>query len=274
MSADDVMSTRDVAQLLGVSEATVKRWSDEQHIPCQRTPGGHRKFRRSEVNVFARTLQFAEPEALPSLSPEQVIAVALKGQARPLHRLLRKAVEGGLPLCEVLDVHVGPALLEVGERWACAGMSVAEEHLVSTVVCDALARLGDDYETGSARGTAVVGCLTGERHDIGSRMASVVLRAQGYRVLMTGADTPAADLAKLAKAHGATLVALSAVHPINRPEEALDIVLEELRDRPIRVVLGGPAFTRLPALPTSAEFAPDMRTFEQLLVAMPAAIGA
>ena len=35
----DVLSTRQVAQLLGVGEATVKRWADAGEIDCFRTPG-------------------------------------------------------------------------------------------------------------------------------------------------------------------------------------------------------------------------------------------
>jgi transposase len=39
------MGTGDVAQLVGVSEATIKRWADAGQIAgTHRTPGGHRHF--------------------------------------------------------------------------------------------------------------------------------------------------------------------------------------------------------------------------------------
>ena len=50
----DVLSTRQVATLLGVGEATVKRWADAGEIECFRTPGGHRKFPIDYVSSTSR----------------------------------------------------------------------------------------------------------------------------------------------------------------------------------------------------------------------------
>ncbi|HQP38007.1 MAG TPA: helix-turn-helix domain-containing protein, partial [Polyangiaceae bacterium] len=47
--SDRLMSTGDVAEVLGVSEATVKRWADAGTLSCIRTPGGHRKFRLRDI---------------------------------------------------------------------------------------------------------------------------------------------------------------------------------------------------------------------------------
>src|ERR1700694_6209656 len=66
----DVLSTRQVAQLLGVGEASVKRWADAGEIDCFRTPGGHRKFRLRDVTGFVQKRQYPTatviPETLPS----------------------------------------------------------------------------------------------------------------------------------------------------------------------------------------------------------------
>src|SRR5207237_5802635 len=59
----DVLSTRQVAQLLGVGEATVKRWADAGEIDCFRTPGGHRKFRLRDVTAFAQKRNFEVSDA-------------------------------------------------------------------------------------------------------------------------------------------------------------------------------------------------------------------
>ena len=54
----DVLSTRQVATLLGVGEATVKRWADAGEIECFRTPGGHRKFRLRDVTAFVQARHY------------------------------------------------------------------------------------------------------------------------------------------------------------------------------------------------------------------------
>jgi excisionase family DNA binding protein len=48
-AADDLLPIGDVARALGVAVATVRRWDAAGHIESVRTPGGQRRFRRSEV---------------------------------------------------------------------------------------------------------------------------------------------------------------------------------------------------------------------------------
>ena len=43
----------EVAAILGVDENSVRRWADTGQLPCWRTPGGHRRFRRADVAALA-----------------------------------------------------------------------------------------------------------------------------------------------------------------------------------------------------------------------------
>ena len=52
--ADNSMSSGQVAKVFGVSAQTVGNWADGGHLPCSRTPGGHRRFRPIDVAVFFR----------------------------------------------------------------------------------------------------------------------------------------------------------------------------------------------------------------------------
>lgn len=51
------IGTSKVAALCGVSLSTVARWADEGRIPHLTTPGGWRKFRKSDVDAFIATLE-------------------------------------------------------------------------------------------------------------------------------------------------------------------------------------------------------------------------
>jgi len=51
------LSLSDVAQLLGVHPSTVRSWSDRGHLPVHRTHGGHRRYRRSEVELWVQSRQ-------------------------------------------------------------------------------------------------------------------------------------------------------------------------------------------------------------------------
>jgi excisionase family DNA binding protein len=48
------------ARYLGVSLATIRRWTDAGHIRCYRTPGGQRRFSRDQLDSFIASLQPAD----------------------------------------------------------------------------------------------------------------------------------------------------------------------------------------------------------------------
>lgn len=51
-TTDDWLSIRDAAVLVGVSPATLRRWSDAGAIEAYTTPGGHRRFSRRAVEAM------------------------------------------------------------------------------------------------------------------------------------------------------------------------------------------------------------------------------
>src|SRR6478672_10940542 len=40
------------AKYLGVAQSTIRKWSDTGRVPAFYTPGGHRRYRRSDLEVF------------------------------------------------------------------------------------------------------------------------------------------------------------------------------------------------------------------------------
>ncbi len=51
----DWLSLGEVAQLLGVHPSTVRSWSDQGVLPVHRTSGGHRRYLRSEVELWLQS---------------------------------------------------------------------------------------------------------------------------------------------------------------------------------------------------------------------------
>ncbi len=46
------MNLGETAELLGVHPSTVRNWADQGKLPVHRTPGGHRRFRRDEIEFW------------------------------------------------------------------------------------------------------------------------------------------------------------------------------------------------------------------------------
>lgn len=50
--AEAPLTSGDVAKLFNVHPSTVIEWADKGQLPCFRTPGGQRRFRRADVEAF------------------------------------------------------------------------------------------------------------------------------------------------------------------------------------------------------------------------------
>ena len=46
------MTLGQAAKYLGVAQSTIRKWSDVGRVPAFYTPGGHRRFRRSDLDLF------------------------------------------------------------------------------------------------------------------------------------------------------------------------------------------------------------------------------
>jgi excisionase family DNA binding protein len=58
-----VFTSSQAAHYLGVSLATIRRWTDAGHIACYRTPGGQRRFSRAQLDGFITSMSQEAPPA-------------------------------------------------------------------------------------------------------------------------------------------------------------------------------------------------------------------
>jgi len=56
------LSLSEIAKELGVHPSTVRNWADQGTIPVHRTPGGHRRFRRDEIELWRLAHQASTPD--------------------------------------------------------------------------------------------------------------------------------------------------------------------------------------------------------------------
>ncbi len=78
---DRLLTPGEVASLFRVDPKTVTRWAAAGRMSSIRTPGGHRRFRESEVRALLRGEPVTVPEQ-PSSSPSVAIDLAARRLAR------------------------------------------------------------------------------------------------------------------------------------------------------------------------------------------------
>jgi len=72
-SGDDWLSLRQVADMLGMHPATVRLWADRNELPSRRTTGGHRRFRRADIEARLRQESERKPHPAAQLLVQSVL---------------------------------------------------------------------------------------------------------------------------------------------------------------------------------------------------------
>jgi excisionase family DNA binding protein len=86
---------------LNVGVSTVQRWIDAGRILAYRTPGGHRRIRRSDLELFA------EAEGIPLRAPEAVTEILIVDDDPSVHTLLAAAVRSVDPDAVIIHAYNG-----------------------------------------------------------------------------------------------------------------------------------------------------------------------
>jgi methanogenic corrinoid protein MtbC1 len=140
-----------------------------------------------------------------------------------------------------------PSMYEIGRYWESGTISVAEEHIASSIVSRCITHLYTSIRMPRRREDsprALVTASPGEYHQLGAMMLSDCLERDGWVVRFCGANTPASDFLELARAFRPQVVAISVTMPYNLVE-AQQLIRSLRRDQitgNAAVLVGGQAF--------------------------------
>jgi MerR family transcriptional regulator, light-induced transcriptional regulator len=259
---NQVYSTREMAQMCGVNESTIKRWADSGKLRCMKTPGGHRKFRIKDVLAFlseygfeamgisAHTGSADTEDVLPvailqhdvsSLS-RHYLETALRGDSASASAFLMKLLTAGYPLGEICDGVLGPALHELGTAWSEGRVSLLEEHIASASTMSALSRLSDVLPRQVPTGKRALCCPAGrEEHAIGVAMTSSMLEWLGWDTRAATSPTPASEIVNYLRREKPDLVCISVVNDLMDGGFLAELgnVYEVARETRTRMAIGG-----------------------------------
>ncbi len=205
-----LLTPKQVARAIGVSESSLKRWCDRGLIPTVRTAGGHRRLPIQGVIQFLRQTQ------RPLLRPEMLGLPTSAGQservlARARQRLGSALVAGDDSICRTLlfDLYLSGQRLsvicdevlatvfhELGDLWECGKVEIFEERRGCEICERALFELRfmlpppRDPQAPRAIGAAI----DGDPYRLPTRMVELVLRECGWNATSLGSSLPFATL--------------------------------------------------------------------------------
>lgn len=209
-NSTELVSPKQAARALGVSESSLKRWCDQGLIPAVRTAGGHRKVAIAHVLEFCRqhhrTLSSPEVLALPP-SSEQAVLGLRRGKERLLDALLsgddqlvRQIVVdlylARHPLATIFDDVIAAAFHDIGERWACAAAEVYQERRAIECMHRILSELRRLQPGPFGPAVAIGATIEGDPYSLALAMADLVLRDAGFATDPLGTSIPAPSLVR------------------------------------------------------------------------------
>jgi excisionase family DNA binding protein len=217
-----LLSPKDLATALGVSESSLKRWTDAGRIRATRTEGGLRRIALDEAVRFIRETGtpvvrpelLDMPEAADDAGAASLFERLRDGDARGVRGWILARYLGGTPIAELCDGPIRAAMYDLGELWRHDPTGVFIEHRATDLCLQAIAHLRGTFDA-PARAPLALGC--GPEDDpylLPAFMASTVLAAAGLRSVNLGPDTPLSALEHAVAHHRPALVWVSATAPI------------------------------------------------------------
>ncbi len=252
-----IVSPRELAEAIGVSESSVKRWVDHGDIEAMRTAGGHRRISLQEAGRYLRERSiplvrpdvlglsdlaaFGEGESEVGDTAARFFDYLRRGAEPEARGLVLSQYLEGLSVAEIIDGPLCAAMTRIGELWTHEPSGIFWEHRATQIAMQALARLRLLLKVPADAPVAVGGAPAGDRYILPSLAVAAVLEGEGVRAVNLGAETPAETLGLGAEDHNVQLVWLS-VSFVVAPDQLRDDILgllPALAERGAPLVVGG-----------------------------------
>ena len=114
------------AKYLGVAQSTIRKWTDAGRLPAFKTPGGHRRYRRGDLDAF---LERSQPGG---------------GAGRVRSSSSSTTTPGCAASCAPASSSTGYSVREAGS--ADEGLAVLEEKLPDLILLDVMMPQVDGWE--------------------------------------------------------------------------------------------------------------------------------
>jgi len=230
---EELFPIRTVSSLTGVNVITLRAW-ERRHglIRPVRTPTGHRRYRRADIDLINRAvilldkgLAISEVRSSLGHAGESTADSPWNEYRSRMFGAIGSFDEDGLeeaysealglyPIEQVTRLLVMPLLAELGTRWERGDGSVAEEHFFGVFMRNRLgARFHHRTRTQSGP-RLLAACLPGEQHEVGLLLFALTAHDYGLRPVLLGANMPLHGLAApVQRAHCSGVVLSGSVTP-------------------------------------------------------------
>lgn len=242
-----LLSPKELAAAIGVSESSIKRWVDEGRIVATRTEGGHRRIGLAEAVRYLRESRqklilpgmfglAEEAEAPDSLDEagEKLYEWLLAGAVAPAQGLLTQLYIQGRALGDIFDGPLRQALGRIGQLWLHgSGGGIFIEHRAMQICLGAVHQLCSLLPVREGAPLAIGGTPPPDPAQLPSLTVAAVLTGEGFDAVNLGPDLPLTVLGDAVLDKKPALVWLSICHEADEATLTRDI--DELHVKALQV---------------------------------------
>lgn len=200
------------------------------------------------------------------------VSLALQaGRAPKVKELVQQAVDEGIPAKDVLEQGLLSGMSVVGEKFKNNEVFVPEV-LIAARAMNAGVAILKPYLTEAgveAKGTAVIGTVKGDLHDIGKNLVRMMMEGKGLEVVDLGTDVAPETFIQTAKEQNCQVICLSTLlaGTMGVMEEVVKAAKAAgIRDR-VKIMVGGAPVTEAFCRRIGADaYTPDAATAAEIAV--------
>ena len=194
---------------------------------------------------------------------DEVFTAIETGKAKMIAELVQGAIDAGENPMEILNRGMVSAMSVIGERFS-RGEAFVPEMLISARTMKKGVEVLKPYlanDAVSSLGTAIIGTVQGDMHDIGKNLVAMMIESAGFEVVDLEVDVPLERFVEAIAAHpNVRIVALSTLLTTTMPAmKQIVSGLNALENRDsFRIMVGGAPITEEFARQIGADgYSPD-----------------
>ncbi len=251
-----LVSPKQVARAIGVSESSLKRWCDQGLIEVQRTAGGHRRIPVHGVIQFLRDRQYAlaHPEllGLPATSGtsdwtterarQRFLTALIAADEAVSNQIVLDLYLAGHSMSSICDQVVAGAFHEIGSLWQCGDVEVFEERRACEMCLRTVHELRQLTRQPALDAPVALGAtLDGDPYTLAVSMSELVLRDAGWNASSLGHMLPFSTLHAAMARHTPRLLwlSVSVIRDEQRFCEEMNSLFDHAERLRVALVIGG-----------------------------------
>lgn len=169
----------------------------------------------------------------------------IKGKRNPCAEILDSLIVSEFNVRNIYEKLFQKGLYQVGRMWEKNKISVATEHLATSITENLMNRVYEKIPiVEPVQKKIVITSIENETHHIGGKMVADVFEMQGWDAIYLGGNTPAVELADFVEETKPDLVGLSVsvYFHMDTLVKTIDLLNKNFKTLPI--IIGGQAFQR------------------------------